>query len=498
MPSCAPEAPFDMRVAEKVVSDFAFAVPGKTQSQEEIIAAADAASALAAAAEAAAIAAAEAAAAAERKANEEKARAKAAADLAWDTGIEKEEETEKAQENEEEGGKAEEATANARVGEEEEEEEEGGGGEDVEIDKRLSLDISHDSILLQWQNGVNNGSPCVEYQIVGAKVLDYRQAASQEAKTAALAAILEEDEDGKVFEFQDGDDAPAEIKIDEAAAAFAAAEAAAKVAAQSFAGFAITGIASFSAPSSSFSAPGGQPPQYPLLQQQQQQQQQQQPGHGDENEIEKEEEVEDESDGGTIKWKNMTRTGELLGPQAFRAMQLTQGCTYIFRVRQRNEHGWSPFSKASEMITTFACRPPSTPVVVSCSSYFVLLQWSTNTHSHDVSSSNKEQEALGLTYLDFEVQIGKVPLGETPTGGSVKWLVATTRPAPQLCDDVPVHDDDYDQENEYKQGQKEHRTGVMIDCLSSSTAYTARVRVRTVAGWSSWTASTPTFKTLSS
>ena len=29
-------------------------------------------------------------------------------------------------------------------------------------------------------------------------------------------------------------------------------------------------------------------------------------------------------------------------------------------------------------------------------------------------------------------------------------------------------------------------TGVMVDKLSNATVYTARVRVRTIAGWSAW------------
>ena len=46
-----------------------------------------------------------------------------------------------------------------------------------------------------------------------------------------------------------------------------------------------------------------------------------------------------------LDWRDVTSMGEPMGPQAFRATGLSPGTSYVFCVRQRNEKGWSAFSR---------------------------------------------------------------------------------------------------------------------------------------------------------
>ena len=156
-----------------------------------------------------------------------------------------------------------------------------------------------------------------------------------------------------------------------------------------------------------------------------------------------------------LKWRDVSSEGHIMGPSAFRMPGLVPGSSYIFRAMVRNEYGWSPMSAASPIITTFPCTPPGRPVALDINSGFFYLQW-----------NESDGEALGLTNLDFQVQIGKIPLGEKARANTLAWALADTRTAPHLCAKPFV--------------------GVMVDKLSSSSVFACRVRSRTIAGWSDW------------
>ena len=52
-----------------------------------------------------------------------------------------------------------------------------------------------------------------------------------------------------------------------------------------------------------------------------------------------------------LKWKDISKTGGcMMGPSSFRATDLIPGSTYVFRVKMKNEYGWSLFSSASKLI----------------------------------------------------------------------------------------------------------------------------------------------------
>lgn len=191
-------------------------------------------------------------------------------------------------------------------------------------------------------------------------------------------------------------------------------------------------------------------------------------------------------DADTIKsltWVNVTKEGDLLGPLAFRAKKLIPGSSYIFRVRQFNECGWSEFSPASPLITTTASLPPGRPFHVSIGAFQAILQW-----------KESMDERLGLTNLEYQVQIASLPslyhndYGDSNEkdwneriNSSVQWNNASTRPWEAI-----------------NEGEKSNNVcvAVMIDLLSASTVYVVRVRVRTVAGWSVWSNISSEFRTL--
>jgi hypothetical protein len=185
----------------------------------------------------------------------------------------------------------------------------------------------------------------------------------------------------------------------------------------------------------------------------------------------------------SLSWVNVTKEGDLIGPLSFRAKNLIPGSSYVFRVRQFNECGWSDFSPASPLITTTASLPPGRPFQVSVSAFQAVLQW-----------KESMDERLGLTNLEYQVQIASLPsLYDNEYGNSndkewndrinssAQWNNASTRPWEAVNEEIKTNN---------------VCVAVMIDLLTASTVYVVRVRVRTVAGWSVWSNISCEFRTL--
>jgi hypothetical protein len=163
---------------------------------------------------------------------------------------------------------------------------------------------------------------------------------------------------------------------------------------------------------------------------------------------------------GNLKWQDISNTqGHMLGPSSFRVTGLIPGSTYVFRVKMRNEYGWSDFSPSTKMIKTYPCMPTSMPFPHTVNSQYVYIQW---------NETDGVSETTGLTNLSYEVESGRVPLGENTNvhAHTVNWEVPEIREVPEICN-KPLH-------------------GVMIDKLFPGAQYVFRVRVRTIAGWSAW------------
>jgi len=166
----------------------------------------------------------------------------------------------------------------------------------------------------------------------------------------------------------------------------------------------------------------------------------------------------------------------LLGPQAFRVTQLLPGASYIFRRRVRNQFGWSPFSLASPVITTFPCLPVQQPEVLKCGPYCVWLRW---------NEQGRDGRFMGMTNLEFDVQVGKIPAGETQQTYAVPWETA----------DASVAGGDFGKPRAGDAANAKF-VAVMVNNLSPATDHCVRVRVRTVLGWSTWSEVSATFRTL--
>jgi len=196
----------------------------------------------------------------------------------------------------------------------------------------------------------------------------------------------------------------------------------------------------------------------------------------------------------TIEWRDITKQGEILGPQQFRARGLTPGSRYIFRVRQRNSIGWSGCSEPSDVIETLITAPPSAPVCVRVTLYYVSLQWSYTDRDFQFST------------LENDVQIARIPVTSlTEDVGKLihlVWVKASIRRdkhfyAAAVSSGEAAEDEREESHRSVPENDHYNCNHVLVEGLSPMTSYVARVRVRTVAGWTTWSNCSDIFRTLS-
>ena len=342
-------------------------------------------------------------------------------------------------------------------------------------------DVTHDTITINWTNGYNNGLPTLEYQIDIAKVRDYRSndvlLAKKDNNTSEEALLIKKRKSSTTSSDAIETDAILSTGTDNS----------------------------------------GEVDEYLNLDKLKE-----------------------------LPWETISATssgGKLLTPQSFRALGLLPGSCYVFRVRQRNQLGWSLFSNTSMLIHTYPSLPPERPQVVKVSAYHAIARW-----------KESIDRRISLTNLECEVQVASLPalygqeLGDLEhtrnievteslldsvdfdrkVNSTVVWQRAKIRSLNDSSIDLdtyagskdgsavttdgititgdsntnkisiilndtdkndnPVIDVDDD-------GMK--TIGVIVDRLASATVYVLRVRVRTVAGWSTWSAVSKVFTTLS-
>jgi hypothetical protein len=211
----------------------------------------------------------------------------------------------------------------------------------------------------------------------------------------------------------------------------------------------------------------------------------------------------------SLPWRDVTKEGDMLGPQAFRIKNLLPGASYAFRVRQRNAKGWSPYSRACEPITTKLTVPPDPPAAVKTHAFDALIRWREN-----------GVERFGFQYsLDQDLQIASLTLGQVREYqqcasmsdrevmafmSTIAWKRAVTRriegnvtgsSAEEEDEDASITGAAHSPNQEPDGPTKAVYATVLVDRLSPGTAYVARVRVRTVAGWSSFSGISKVFRT---
>ena len=67
--------------------------------------------------------------------------------------------------------------------------------------------------------------------------------------------------------------------------------------------------------------------------------------------------------------------GRFIGGKTFKVLGLLPGSTYIFRLKHRNDCGWSDFSPSSRMISTYPTVPPGRPIIFAVRNTFAVAKW---------------------------------------------------------------------------------------------------------------------------
>lgn len=229
-----------------------------------------------------------------------------------------------------------------------------------------------------------------------------------------------------------------------------------------------------------------------------------------------------------LNWERITAIGHFLGPQCFRIGGLHPGHCYAFRIRQRNACGWSKFSKASPLIVTHPSVPPNAPMVLAIRNTHVVLCW-----------EEVELKDASLTTLEYQVQIRRLytnpkkpdELISTSNGitnsrnhqqetDDVRNQISNTNPPPSIdLGDESLFQDNWQVGDSQSLGLAELSdymkfssyskfflskgpasagkfAGCLLRNLVESQWYVARVRVRTVIGWSPWSIPAECFRTL--
>lgn len=190
-----------------------------------------------------------------------------------------------------------------------------------------------------------------------------------------------------------------------------------------------------------------------------------------------------------IEWEDITKLGTFLAPQVFRAVNLYPGNAYTFRVKQKNKCGWSKISKASPLMCTHPSVPPATLYLLQVKDTFSVICW-----------DEVEYKQSSLTTLEYQIQIrslySRLEEGKSKEAQYEKdWEDADARlmqPA-ELKHYITNSDFMETLMHPRKAGKQ---SGCMIRNLVELHWYIARVRVRSVIGWSPWSQATESFRTL--
>jgi hypothetical protein len=209
----------------------------------------------------------------------------------------------------------------------------------------------------------------------------------------------------------------------------------------------------------------------------------------------------------SVEWKDITSEGEFTGPQSFLVKNLLPGHAYAFKVRQANSVGWSEYSNASPLISTYPSIPPAEPLVLMTKDTFVVLGW------EEVQQTGGENT---LTTLEYEIQLrtllattkqdtttvntnGIAAASDPPAVPAAEglqyssdWFLVTTRQLPLTELQFYLQHARIDNAKE----KSNSFCGVMIQQLIEFQWYIARVRTRTVIGWSPWSTISTQFRML--
>jgi hypothetical protein len=175
-----------------------------------------------------------------------------------------------------------------------------------------------------------------------------------------------------------------------------------------------------------------------------------------------------------LTWNDMTTNGVQLGPTTYKVKRLTSGASYIFRIRAKNDCGWSEYSTASELVTTMLVGPPQAPSALEISTYYAVVRW---------NPALDNQFNFTALELDFETAVLPAPSSKEQELNSGMSTLVWKRMATSKWSPDPLHPPQGEEPTEEEGGAGGY---VLVDGLQPNAPYLMRVRVRTVVGWSSW------------
>eukprot|EP01038_Epipyxis_sp_PR26KG_P006935 gene6935-9489_t len=188
-----------------------------------------------------------------------------------------------------------------------------------------------------------------------------------------------------------------------------------------------------------------------------------------------------------LHWINVTNPAFFINPQKYHVSNLFPGQTYTFRMKQRNQNGWSSYSNSSKIISTYPTLPPSQPIIIFISKTYLDVTWYTrdfdeinNSTIRNYNEVNDEAK-ITLSNLEYNVQVAVIHTTNNNNHNNktnfnqrnLEWIDVSYT----IINNSPNNQDDDDDNLSYE---------VRINDLIAGTCYVIRVRARSVLGWSTW------------
>lgn len=186
-----------------------------------------------------------------------------------------------------------------------------------------------------------------------------------------------------------------------------------------------------------------------------------------------------------LHWTDITSKESYLAPQIYQVKGLLPGHAYTFRLKQRNRCGWSEYSKASPLISTYPSAPPNAPCLLYANTNYMIIYWQETTPNNAMEK---------LTTLEYQLQyrtLASNSLTDASKGSSYMTFIhdwraieGKTLSKTQLAikfKQYPISGLDITNEE-----MLQAYVATQIEHLIEQSWMIFRVRVRTVVGLSPW------------
>lgn len=200
----------------------------------------------------------------------------------------------------------------------------------------------------------------------------------------------------------------------------------------------------------------------------------------------------------SLNWVNVSSQGEFIGSQQFRVKNLIPGGCYIFRIKQHNEQGWSEYSKASPIISTYPSSPPISIKIFTCTLNEIILGWK-NFELHDELIKDNKISTIykDLTSIEYVFQIREVISISNNFSSSVSFNSSSIEFSTPWMEYnghfISLNSSDFIK-FKLKEGENPSNLFKLRGGFKPGTCYILRARLRTVVGWSPWSTPSDIFR----